>query len=662
LTNEILNTYFSPANIKLAYHRVICWSDRLVKDRFGIHAFEANLDENCLTLSDKIISGQYKPQRGFKFYEPKSSGTQRTKTLLMIEDALIYQAIANIIAQRSYKKLNANENFVFGSVLTKEVLKGTGLLNNENPNYFFFKSWKSLFGKFKESVIRAIEVDKATYKFETDITGFFDAIPHYNLLITLSRDFAVEDEILDILSECFNVWSGTKENSTPGVGIPQGVQPSFFFANLLLYQLDNTIVNNAFMYYRYMDDINIYGYSEEDLLDVLVKVDNYLKGHGLSINTKKTNIQKIDATKEDATVKELRKLSFISIDYDEGDILDDAYDSMVFDDDLGHIDDVLFDVDDDIGYIDDVLGDDYLDDSNDMLSEDDTVDSDNFSDDENESDTVEGNNLDSHKDTSTETDQDNRENIQPLSERKIDKVISKNISSFLGQSGEPDESNKITKHTLTAPSEITEFWFSEKKSVEKDLHNLFNEEPFELKEENDVDDVDFIIMSARYGTAVKELQNLNVIDDTSADKQLLKYWLFALKKYFWRVKNLVLTLQHYKDDPELKSGLLKLYIFGKNYEVYRYFIVSALNYNASFEGKELRDMFGWIKKEESDLVKYALYCLLIRHVQNEQLKSSIKSQLAFEKTNYLKLMVLDYMKKDKKREESMEELINSIGL
>ena len=173
MTNEILNTYFSPANIKLAYHRVICWSDRLVKDRFGIHAFEANLDENCLTLSDKIISGQYKPQRGFKFYEPKSSGTQRTKTLLMIEDALIYQAIANIIAQRSYKKLNANENFVFGSVLTKEVLKGTGLLNNENPNYFFFKSWKSLFGKFKESVIRAIEVDKATYKFETDITGFF---------------------------------------------------------------------------------------------------------------------------------------------------------------------------------------------------------------------------------------------------------------------------------------------------------------------------------------------------------------------------------------------------------------------------------------------------------------------------------------------------------
>ena len=314
--NTVLKEYFNNDNLKLAYYRVICWPDRLVKDRFGIHAFGANLDENLKVFSEKIISGNYNPQKGFKFYEPKSSGTQRTKTLLMIEDALVYQAIANKIAQKAYPQLAENENFVFGSVLIAEVELGTELLKAENPNFFFFRFWKSLFGKFKESVIKAIEEDKATYKFETDITGFFDSIPHYNLLLTLSTEFTVEDEILDILSQCFNAWSGTKENNTPGVGIPQGPQPSFFFANLLLHPLDKQVINGAHKYYRYMDDIKIYGYSEEELLDILVQIDIYLKSHGLSINSKKTSIQKIDATSEDETVKEFRRIAIMGHDYD----------------------------------------------------------------------------------------------------------------------------------------------------------------------------------------------------------------------------------------------------------------------------------------------------------------------------------------------------------
>ncbi|MFN9109031.1 MAG: RNA-directed DNA polymerase, partial [Bacteroidota bacterium] len=227
-----------------------------------------------------------------------------------------YQAIANVIAQRAYPQLVQTDQFVYGSVLVPEVQLGTDLLKTPDATFYFFKFWKSLYNKFKDSVIKAIEVDKASYKFETDITGFFDSIPHYNLLLTLSTEFSVEDEILDLLSECLNAWSGTKENSTPGVGIPQGPVPSFFFANLLLHPLDKQVIGDAFKYYRYMDDINIYGYSEEELLDVLVTIDNYLKGHGLSINSKKTRIEKIDPDKEDETVKALRRLEVTGEQYD----------------------------------------------------------------------------------------------------------------------------------------------------------------------------------------------------------------------------------------------------------------------------------------------------------------------------------------------------------
>ena len=91
----VTDKYFNEENLKLAYYRVVCWPERLVKDRFGINAFGANLDENCRDLANKLRNGAYIPQKGFKYYEPKSSGTQRTKTLLFIEDALVYQAIAN---------------------------------------------------------------------------------------------------------------------------------------------------------------------------------------------------------------------------------------------------------------------------------------------------------------------------------------------------------------------------------------------------------------------------------------------------------------------------------------------------------------------------------------------------------------------------------------
>jgi len=120
MNGGIFEIYFNPDNLKLAYNRIICWPERMVKDRFGIHAFGSQLDKNLKHLSEKLISGKYTPQHGFKYYEPKSSGTQRTKTLLMIEDALVYQAIANVIASRNYDLLAEHDDFVFGSVLAPD--------------------------------------------------------------------------------------------------------------------------------------------------------------------------------------------------------------------------------------------------------------------------------------------------------------------------------------------------------------------------------------------------------------------------------------------------------------------------------------------------------------------------------------------------------------
>jgi len=315
--NKIFDKYFNEVSLRLAWERVVRWTDRTTKDHFGIKMFGHNLTENLSNLSKQVISGSYKPTRPQKFYMPKSSKMQRTKSMLIIEDALVYQAIADTIAAENFDKFAENNDFVFGSVLSDEVGQGINILNAEgDKNLFFFKHYINLYKKFADSVNKAILEDKVTHKFETDITGFFDSIPHFSLLSILSEKFNVEEDILDILSECLNCWSGTREKYTFGVGIPQGAPPSFFLANALLNDFDNIIKGDGHIYYRYMDDIRIYAFNENELTAALVKIDAYLKGLALSLNAKKTSIEKVINDKTDNSI------ILFDFGYDDDDLLE----------------------------------------------------------------------------------------------------------------------------------------------------------------------------------------------------------------------------------------------------------------------------------------------------------------------------------------------------
>jgi hypothetical protein len=295
--NKIYEKYFSPNNLRLAWERMVRSNGKDIKDFFGIEIYSTNLERNLIRLSEAIIKGEFKPQRPFKYYEPKASKTHRTKSVLSIEDSLVYQAIADKVAENNYKRLAENNSFVFGSVLHPEVEKGLDLLNEPDADFYFFEYYIPLYNKFINSVNTEIVNTNIRFKLETDITGFFDCIPHSKLLITLNK-FGVEPEILDLLNDCLNIYSGTKESVTPGVGIPQGPAASFFYANVFLTDLDYEISQSGYTYYRYMDDIRIYEESEEQLTEALVLIDNFLKGRALSLNTKKTSIEELGENRE----------------------------------------------------------------------------------------------------------------------------------------------------------------------------------------------------------------------------------------------------------------------------------------------------------------------------------------------------------------------------
>lgn len=311
-------TLFGIESLTLAWHRYVWSTKREAKDYFGIKALGTNLEDNLQRLSMSLLAGEWKPSRPPKFFKPKPSGTYRTVTVLPIEDALVFQAIGDFVAYRVFDSLYQNSEFVFGSVLHPSVAKWTDLIEREDSEYYLFQPYQFLYQQFADSVNTALSQlgeSGPVFCFETDITGFFDSIPHYNLLEVLQDESDLSDRTADLLGECLNVWSGTRDRPTPGVGIPQSVPTSSLLANLLLHELDNAIKMDGMSYYRYMDDIRIYSNDRVRLEAALGKMDRYLKGHGLSINTKKTRIQEVDSSQE-------HQIIFVALGYAEIETVD----------------------------------------------------------------------------------------------------------------------------------------------------------------------------------------------------------------------------------------------------------------------------------------------------------------------------------------------------
>ena len=85
----------------------------------------------------------------------------------------------------------------------------------------------------------------------TTIKGYFNAKINSSFAKLLSNNefelifkkYSIDKKVVNLLNTCLNRWSGTADSTTPGVGIPQGPQASFFLANLYLTEIDSILVN-----------------------------------------------------------------------------------------------------------------------------------------------------------------------------------------------------------------------------------------------------------------------------------------------------------------------------------------------------------------------------------------------------------------------------------
>jgi len=137
---EQYEKFLSIHNFELAYIRLKTKKRDRYKSFFyeDFEVFEFEFHENIERLCQDVHENIYNPQKTDKYYIPKENGLVRPITLLSLFDQIVYQAIANVIADHLYDRMSQYFNSTtFGNVFIR---------TSDNNAVFFFEKWKKTMG------------------------------------------------------------------------------------------------------------------------------------------------------------------------------------------------------------------------------------------------------------------------------------------------------------------------------------------------------------------------------------------------------------------------------------------------------------------------------------------------------------------------------------
>ena len=325
-----LEHVFSFDNLKLSFLRYERTGSGNAdgKDHYGLMLFKKSLDENLSNLSKRLVNNQFIPSKPFKFLYPKKTlGLSRPYTMLKIEDAIVYQCIADYVAYKNFDKISDKYKYVYSNQLHKDVKLGAKNIELSEVGFnevYFYKYWPISYNAYKQQRNKIIDSNKSLYILKTDITSYYSSIIHTHLFEKMKVIYQIEKEVIDVLSICLNEYSGPVGSLTPGIGLPQGSQPSSFFAELMLYDIDEEIVSFSLNddkylgYARYVDDIEVYSEDIQGLRQTLSFIDNIFRQFSISLNSSKTEILTCETAEQKSEQKKGKgiKPSFLGNEFD----------------------------------------------------------------------------------------------------------------------------------------------------------------------------------------------------------------------------------------------------------------------------------------------------------------------------------------------------------
>jgi len=269
-------------NLEAAFQRVQANAGCRGSDGITVPHFAANLPANLRDLSHSLATGEYHPYPLMRFLIPKGASRK-----LQVASTNLPLATSHLQRLLSVPTVRDRTAQTAAFLVTREIFEAE--FEDVSHAYREGRGVKTAVWDIKEWR------DKG-YRFavDADITSYFDNVPHDVLLGKLQK-LIPDPAILRLFEKWIRaeIYDGEKI-WTLDKGIPQGSVVSPPLANLLLDELDETLMSFKMKLVRYADDFLILTKTEKAAQDAIELTDMMLEDLQLDLNPLKTKIVHFD--------------------------------------------------------------------------------------------------------------------------------------------------------------------------------------------------------------------------------------------------------------------------------------------------------------------------------------------------------------------------------
>ncbi len=275
-------------NLKLAWRRINTARNLQYKRFFreSFLVYESSLADNIRDLHQTLAAGVWEPSHATRLYLPKPSGLQRPLTLLEIEDQILLQAVSNLFAKQLHAKRKKIElETVFSNKLAER-----------SDSIFFTERWQTTYNAFQK---KCTDLYDAGYRWaaDFDLAAYYDTISH-DLLLSIVSPKNNHPYTKDIIRQWLQIWSADNISNMTGHGIPQGPIASDFLAEAFFLPVDLLMKKGAFQYLRYVDDIRLFGRSENEVRRAAILLEQECRHRGLIPQSAKFKVRELKSKHE----------------------------------------------------------------------------------------------------------------------------------------------------------------------------------------------------------------------------------------------------------------------------------------------------------------------------------------------------------------------------
>lgn len=232
-----------------------------------IESYDANLEENIMSLLNKLRTKSYQAQPVRRVYIPKKDGKRRPLGIPTIEDRIVQQSVVNVLQPKFEDSLFHNWSVGY------------------RPNRGVERALQIILWNIEQGY---------NHIYDCDIKGFFDNIPHKKLMGVLKK-YVSDRTVLGLIEQWLKAGfmeEGKRIHSTEGT--PQGGVISPLLANVYLNELDWEWDLHGIRFVRYADDFLLFAKSKEAIDNAAALTKVKLTELGLEISKEKTRVVNFD--------------------------------------------------------------------------------------------------------------------------------------------------------------------------------------------------------------------------------------------------------------------------------------------------------------------------------------------------------------------------------